>query len=202
MNTRGGAAGSGGPVCIRPGGTADLPALPRIERAAGEVFRSVGMDAVADDEPPTERELAAYAAAGRLWTAAGRGGEPVAYLLADVVDGCAHIEQVTVHPGSARRGIGSALVDQLAVWAAAHGLPAVTLTTFADVPWNAPYYARCGFRLLPEPQLAAGLRRIREREAAAGLDRWPRVCMRRESGTARLPGVRGAAAVWPVVAAG
>ncbi|MGC3003056.1 GNAT family N-acetyltransferase, partial [Streptomyces sp. G35A] len=52
------------------------------------------------------------------------------------------------------------------------------LTTFAEVPWNAPYYARLGFRPLTGPDLTPGLRRIRAEELGHGLDRWPRVCMR------------------------
>ena len=58
----------------------------------------------------------------------------------------------------------------------------LTLTTFAEVPWNAPYYARIGFRVLADAELSPGLRAIRAHEAALGLDRWPRVCMRREPG--------------------
>jgi hypothetical protein len=58
-------------------------------------------------------------------------------------------------------------------------VPALTLTTFTQVPWNAPYYARCGFRLLDDDFLAPGLRKIREHEAALGLDRWPRACLYR-----------------------
>lgn len=169
---------------IRAGGETDLAPLREVERAAGEAFRSVGMAAIADDEPPTQRELRGHAEAGRLWVAAERGRGPVAYLLAEVVDGAAHIEQVSVRPDRAGRGIGRALIDHTAGRAAAEGLGAVTLTTFADVPWNAPYYEkRCGFRRLAEAELTVGLRRIRARETAAGLDRWPRVCMRRETVT-------------------
>jgi ribosomal protein S18 acetylase RimI-like enzyme len=36
---------------------------------------------------------------------------PVAFLVADLVDGCLHVEQVSVHPGSARRGLGRRLLD-------------------------------------------------------------------------------------------
>jgi hypothetical protein len=39
-------------------------------------------------------------------------------------------------------------------WAATHasatGVQALTLTTFRDVDWNAPYYSRCGFRVLDQ----------------------------------------------------
>lgn len=57
---------------------------------------------------------------------------------------------------------------------------ALTLTTFRDVPWNAPYYARrCGFHIVDDATCGSGLQAIREHETAHGLDRWPRVCMRR-----------------------
>ena len=39
-----------------------------------------------------------------------------------------------------------ALIEHVAGWARAHGSPALTLTTFTEVPWNAPYYERLGFR--------------------------------------------------------
>lgn len=64
-----------------------------------------------------------------------------------------------------------------------NGLPTLTLTTFADVLWNAPYYARLGFDVIPNRELSAGLRGLREHEAAIGLDAWPRVAMRRPVST-------------------
>ncbi len=105
---------------------------------------------------------------------------PVAYLIAERVEGSLHVEQVSVHPDHARRGIGRSLLEHLATVAVGGGVPALTLTTFTEVPWNAPYYARCGFRALGEDALTPGLREIRARETAHGLDRWPRVCMRRD----------------------
>lgn len=158
----------------------DLPRLQDIERAAGRCFRDVGMPEVADDEPFSLGELTRYHRDGLAWVAAGDTGIPAAYLLADRVDGNLHVEQVSVHPDHARRGIGRSLLDHLAAHAAHEGVPALTLTTFTDVPWNAPYYARCGFRPLAPAELTPGLRAIRAHEAAHGLDRWPRVCMRRE----------------------
>lgn len=161
----------------RPATPADLPHLRDIERAAGETFRAAGMPEIADDDPPPLDALAAYQRAGRAWVVDGEAGTPVAYLIADVVDDALHIEQVSVHPTAARRGLGRQLIDHAATWAREHGLAALTLTTFADVPWNAPYYARLGFTVVTDPP--PGLREIRRREAAHGLDRWPRVSMRR-----------------------
>jgi GNAT superfamily N-acetyltransferase len=165
---------------VRAASLAELPGLQGIERAAGECFRDVGMADIADDEPLPLDELARYQRAGLAWVAVDDADVPVAYLIADRVDGNLHVEQVSVHPDVAGRRAGRSLLDHLAARAASEGVPALTLTTFADVPWNAPYYRRCGFALLDDSALTPGLREIREREAAHGLDRWPRVCMRRE----------------------
>ncbi|MCU1484511.1 MAG: hypothetical protein JWN67_1257 [Actinomycetia bacterium] len=148
---------------IRRARAADHAACQEVERRAGELFRSIGMDAVADDEPFTVEELAA----GEVWVA-GEGGEVVGYVLAIVVDGGTHVEQVSIVPEVAGRGVGRTLLDRL-------GGP-LTLTTFRDVPWNAPYYERLGFEVLTDPGP--------ELEALMASESWleafgPRVAMRR-----------------------
>ncbi|MFJ8884602.1 GNAT family N-acetyltransferase [Streptomyces sp. NPDC102402] len=158
----------------------ELPLLRDIERAAGLCFRDIGMPEIADDEPPPVEELARYQKAGLAWAAVDAADAPGAYLIAEHVDGNLHVEQVSVHPDHARRGTGRALLGRLADHAVAAGVPALTLTTFTDVPWNAPYYLRCGFRVLDDTELGPGLTEIRRREAAHGLDRWRRVRMRRD----------------------
>jgi len=103
----------------------------------------------------------------------------------EVVDDEAHIDQVSVHPRHARQRLGAALLDTAAVWAQRRGVAALTLTTYTEVAWNAPYYTRLGFAALTDDQLGRGLRRIREQETARGLARWPRVTMRRPLDLAR-----------------
>lgn len=167
-------------MTIRMAHPAELPGLQAIERAAGEMFRDIGMLTIAEDEPPPLEMMTDYLRAGRLWVVVDPADSPVGYLMAEPVDGCMHVEQVTVQPGSARRGLGRSLLEHVAGRAVADGLPALTLTTFVHVPWNAPYYERCGFRILDDAEVTPGLRAIRRHEAAIGLDRWPRVCMRRD----------------------
>ncbi|BAS14921.1 acetyltransferase [Arthrobacter sp. Hiyo8] len=104
---------------------------------------------------------------------------PVAYLLIEHLDGNAHVEQLSVHPSHARQGLGSELLDVAEKWAQAQGLEWLTLTTFRDVPWNAPYYRRLGFEELGPELLDDGLRGILECEGLVGLSRWPRIAMRR-----------------------
>ena len=165
---------------IRPARPDDGPALQDIERRAGERFRDIGMPEIADDDPPSLEVLDGYADAARSWVAAGADHLPVGYLLVDVVDGCAHVEQVSVDPDHQGAGIGRALLDHVRRWAASSGLAAVTLTTFRDVPWNAPLYRHLGFRDLDEDELGPELRERRDQEAEHGLDPTIRVCMRAE----------------------
>ena len=162
---------------IRRATAADVAAMRRIECAAGEAFREIGLDVVADDEPPPAALLAAYVTEGRAFVDE-RGGEPVGYLITEVVDGCAHLEQVSVLPRMRGRRVGEGLVEHLAGWARDRRLPALTLTTYRDVPWNGPYWVRLGFRELVG--LTPGLRAIRDDEIARGLDVWSRLAMRRE----------------------
>ena len=157
----------------------DLSALRELERAAGEPFRDIDMDAVASDEPPSLEDLLVFQRDGRAWVATDAADRPVGYLLVDVVNDIAHIEQVSVHPDHARQGLGRQLIETTSAWAQGQRLTALTLTTFAEVPWNAPYYACLGFHVVPAEDRSAGMRRIRDHEAARGLDAWPRVIMSR-----------------------
>jgi hypothetical protein len=78
--------------------------------------------------------------------------------------------------------VGRALLDRVEVWARETDRPAITLTTFADVPWNRPLYEHLGFRVLTEAELGPGLRAVRTTEAGHGLDPTTRVCMRLDIG--------------------
>ncbi|MDT7674924.1 MAG: hypothetical protein QOD82_2826 [Pseudonocardiales bacterium] len=168
----------------------ELPLLREVERASGEIFRDIGLAEIADDEPLSLTELGHYQRAGRAWVTtegggaagtegAGAGGKLLAFLLAEPVDGNLHIAQVAVHPAAAGRRLGAALIEHLARLAVADRAPRLTLTTYREVPWNAPYYRTLGFGEIPEPELGPRLRLIRDLERKAGLDRWPRVAMSR-----------------------
>jgi GNAT superfamily N-acetyltransferase len=163
-------------VRIRPAGRGDLHRLAAIERAAGEMFATIGMPGIAADEPFTVDELAAY----RAWVAVDGGDRPVAYVLVEELDGCAHVEQISVHPDAAGQGVGRRLLDTVTEWAAGEGLAAVTLTAFVDVAWNGPYYRRLGFRVVADDDLSPGLRARRDAEHEKGLDRALRACLRRD----------------------
>jgi GNAT superfamily N-acetyltransferase len=162
----------GRPVEIRVAEDWDLAGLPDLERSADTLFQVAGYGRTPG--PATVEELRA----AMLVLVAGH---PVCgYLRLETVDGNAHIEGLSVALRSMKRGIGSALVEAACDWAWAAGYSAVTLTTFASVPWNGPFYAKRGFVELRGP-LPAELAAIRACEQTSGLDLLSdRVAMRRE----------------------
>ena len=158
------------PIVVRVAEQADLAELASIDERAEAIFRVAGHDL---PRLPFDEDALADA---RLVLVVD---EPaVGFAWVDEVDGVAHLRELAVLPGAMRRGHGGRLLEAACVWAAEQGYPAMTLTTFADIAWNAPFYAARGFVPddAPGPQLAA--RRAHEREV--GLDAvGRRVVMRR-----------------------
>jgi GNAT superfamily N-acetyltransferase len=137
---------------IRPWRPAsDLTALVAVSRAADELFAQAGLPLPQDDPAADFRS-------GRCVLVAD-APPPVGFAILTGLDGDAHLAQLGVHPAHGRRGLGARLLAAACDWAAGQGYPALTLTTFADLPFNAPFYARHGFTELPPerwgPQLRA-----------------------------------------------
>jgi uncharacterized protein len=175
---------------IRTARSDDLPALPPIEREAAKAFAGLGLIDHLLERTLSLDELAEHQAAGRIWVAADSQDRPVGFAVVSLLDGAAHLEELDVHPSAGKRGLGRRLVDTVCEWAGTQGLPAVTLSTFRDLPWNAPFYARAGFRVLDGHELGPALRRMRTREDHLGVPIDRRVVMRRDVGpgpAARAP---------------
>jgi GNAT superfamily N-acetyltransferase len=158
----------------------DLLLLADIERAAAALLADRA-PASTLNEATGEHEFREAQAQGRLWVALA-GDTPVGFALVEVLaPGVAHLEEIDVHPDHGRRGLGSRLVAAVCEWAASSGYAEVTLTTFRDVPWNMPFYARLGFEEIPAGELSAHLLAVVDAETRRGLDPMRRVVMRRQS---------------------
>ncbi|MBB2206501.1 GNAT family N-acetyltransferase [Gluconacetobacter takamatsuzukensis] len=174
---------------IRPARQDEAALLPAVEDASGVLFRTIpDLAWIADDDVmPAEAHLAAIAA-GTCWVAA-EGGTVAGFLSARAAteDGAGadagrtvlHVWEMSVAPAHQGRGLGRALLEHAAAHAAARGMAAVTLTTFRDVAWNAPFYARTGFAVLPDAALTPRLRGVLVAEIAHGLPAARRCAMRR-----------------------
>jgi predicted DCC family thiol-disulfide oxidoreductase YuxK/GNAT superfamily N-acetyltransferase len=169
-----------GEIRIRPAEAAELPELQRVEREAGARFRGLGLIDHLLEHSLSLPELSSHHRAGRVWVAADERNRPVGFAVARVVGGGAHLEELDVLPEAGRRGIGTRLVATVCEWASAQGFTTITLSTFRDVPWNAPFYERLGFRRLKLAELSPALREVRAREEHLGIALEQRVMMRRE----------------------
>jgi GNAT superfamily N-acetyltransferase len=166
---------------IRPAREVDVPRLVEVEIDAGQAFRAVGMPAVADAAPDMSAMRKA-SAAGRVWVTEVRT-QLAGFITAELVDGNAHVAQVAVAPDYAGRGFGRALIELVEEWGRSAGCPATTLTTFRNVPWNAPYYARLGYAVLADDAMGPELRRIVAYEACLpGIDASLRCAMIKPNG--------------------
>ncbi|QUL37796.1 GNAT family N-acetyltransferase [Erythrobacter sp. JK5] len=72
-----------------------------------------------------------------------------------------HLHELSVASAFQRRRIGATLINALKVDCRNAGVRAITLHTYRDIPWNAPFYERHGFVTVEDldayPRLAAGL---------------------------------------------
>ena len=156
-------------LSIRRACRADLDGLATLEVEAGKIFHSVGMPEVAEHAPDMNA-LRNSQKLGRIWVAKVNV-EVAGYVVATVVDGNAHIEQVSVSPAHARQGVGRRLICHIEAWGRDHDLPATTLTTFRDVPWNGPYYQRLDYRMLRVSEMGTELAAAIEYESSLpGID--------------------------------
>lgn len=168
-----------GDVTLRPATAADPPGLASVEDAAGDLFAELGMPEVAAMPARDVDDLRAAEALGLLWVADSRANGLVGFALAECLAESLHLEELSVRPSHGRRGIGAGLVECVVEAARERGYAQLTLSTFVDVPWNAPYYRRLGFGEVDAVDLSPDLRALREHEATLGLDVEGRVIMRR-----------------------
>ena len=145
-----------------------------VEADAGRRFARVGLETIANGGgPPSASILAGRIARSAIWAAVTADGTVVGYAVASVVDGDGHLDQVSVVEAAAGHGVGRALIDQVIEWTVAAGYPALTLTTFRDIPWNGPDYERLGFVPLHPAEIGPELAVIQAEHTAAGDRRHP-----------------------------
>lgn len=159
-----------------------LAALADIELRAATRFRGwdVPPDVFSDATPLADLESAL--ARGDLWVALAPTGECVGYASVERSGERLHLAELDVLPEHGGRGLGRALVGAIERWASENGVAELTLTTYRDVPWNAPYYTRLGFAIIEPAELDADLSARRAAETERGMDSMPRVAMRKRLG--------------------
>ncbi|MND78988.1 acetyltransferase [compost metagenome] len=163
---------------IRPATVHDADVLPAIEQSAARAFRSIkDLSWLADGDVMTAAEHRVIISASTCWVAVDDQDRLQAFLSAQCMDHELHIHELSVRHEHQGQGIGRSLVLAAIQWAADQALRAVTLTTFRDVPWNQPFYARLGFVTLDNDHLDERLGEILENEQDQGFCKRSRCAM-------------------------
>ncbi|HEY8125468.1 MAG TPA: GNAT family N-acetyltransferase [Methylocystis sp.] len=164
---------------IRVAEARDAEALPTLENSAGALFRSFpSLEWLADGEDLSVGRYRELIAAGASWVAIDPDDRPIAFLSGSIEENDLHIWELGVRRDLQRFGIGRNLLLAAIRDARCRRLAAVTLTTFRDVPWNAPFYARLGFESLAGEAIGDRLERILRADARRGLPMHARCAMR------------------------
>jgi GNAT superfamily N-acetyltransferase len=163
-------------LTVRPTRADDVTALPAIERAAAGRFRDdPALAWLAEGEVISAEQHLGYVERGLSWLALANDS-PVGFILTEAHTSSLFIVELSVDLDWQGKGIGRQLIACAADHARKTGLASLTLTTFRDVPWNAPFYVRLGFEYVTE--LTPELRQKREEETAHGLAYETRCAMR------------------------
>jgi len=161
---------------IRVAESADADALPAVERSASMRFRSIpDLAFLADGDDRTVAWHRHHIAQGAEWIALSESEEIIGFLAAEIVGPELHIWELAVRIDVQNQGIGRKLIETACAFARQRDLESMTLTTFSNVPWNAPWYQRLGFvRCRDNERLAALVRAESERG-------WPGRCAMRKT---------------------
>jgi ribosomal protein S18 acetylase RimI-like enzyme len=154
--------------------------LGPIEIKAGKLFADAGVDEVANNPPADPAFIASFRRVGAVHVVADDLDAPVGFALTGLLDGAGHLYQLSVDPAHGKRGLGRRLVDAACGFAYSAGARALTLSTFRDLAWNAPFYRRVGFRELRPNEWTPAMHVLHAREIDMKLPIERRCFMRRE----------------------
>ena len=161
----------------------DAVHLPDLEQSAGLLFRTApGLEWVADHGNTPAEFYGPLIDAGTVWVAADRNDVPVGFVSAEVVGDTLHVIELAVDGARQGQGLGRRLMGAARGYAGDHGLAALTLTTFVDVAWNAPFYQRLGYVILEGEAVGPYLAGHLCDEIARGLPAERRCAMRLDLG--------------------
>ncbi|HAT87343.1 MAG TPA: N-acetyltransferase [Rhizobiales bacterium] len=167
-------------VTIGPILRKDWPFLSEVELSAAQLFKDSPYPELASSAACTGDAVEQHFATGGLgWSAKTAEGALAGFIIAHRVGASdLHIDELSVGADYQGQGIGTSLLDHCIKEAKPQSFDALFLTTYSDIAWNGPFYARHGFEIIPTETQPYWLRDIVSREIAAGANTQSRIAMR------------------------
>jgi GNAT superfamily N-acetyltransferase len=171
---------------IRFAASDDGPAITQIEIDAGErfaelpdsfqLFETSGARTIGTFD---HERLRALTEKQQVWVVCHHD-LAVGFAVCSSFSTAAYLEEIDVVPEHGRRGLATALIEHACAWARSKGLTCIELCTFRTVPWNAPFYEKLGFNIVPASDWSEDNINARLEEERQGIPMEDRVVMRRK----------------------
>jgi GNAT superfamily N-acetyltransferase len=166
---------------IRRPHTHEIHLLPQIESEADRRYARVGLSLVVGMPTASIAALERGRRHGLLWLAVSPLNRPVGFALMKLHGDIAWLDQLSVLDRWQGRGLGTALIARTVATARSLGFERLYLSTYRNVAWNAPFYARRGFEEVPRGAFPKVCRAIFLNEYIHGHPPWRRTIMRRDT---------------------
>lgn len=155
-------------VTLRKAVSTELQSLIKIDEESRRLYETSGIKFDLDNEHPfvvaESKRWANAISQGLAYVALDHNGIAVGFATFCLVDAQPYLDQLSVHPNNMRLGIGTKLLNKVISWS---GNRPLWLTTYANVPWNRPYYEKRGFKQVPEGACGLALREILHKQRLA-----------------------------------
>ena len=155
----------------------ELDRLNTIEEAASKLFANTKFALEVDQDTLSIDFLREQQAKDLVWVAVDNQDNPVGFAVVMVMGDRIHLHELSIDPKHGRKGLGTRLIETITQFAKSSGFTGVTLSTFRDIPWNAPFYKQREFRAMKEEEIGINLRNFRSKEAQNGLPISERILM-------------------------
>lgn len=165
---------------VREATLEDTYYLPIVDQSATQLFKTIPKLAwlARAEVMPTEKHQM-FIQLGKVWLVETENKQIAGFIVTKAHGKLLHIYQLSVDCHHQRQGVGKSLIATAYQYAVQNNFAAVTLTTFLNVPWNAPFYSTQGFYVLNKDQQEEWLVDILEAERGSELAICQRCAMSR-----------------------
>ncbi|KAA3610486.1 MAG: GNAT family N-acetyltransferase [Calditrichaeota bacterium] len=155
----------------------DLATLPGIEKKASALFKETKYFLAVGKDVTTFEDFEEAQEDGHLFVAINENDKPIGFAYMEIMGHGVHLDELDVLPEYGGKGIGTALVKKVNSWAKEKSYSAVSLTTYKNISWNAPFYKKLGFKEVVVSEMPKQLYTLFLQEHEQGLLMEDRVVM-------------------------
>jgi len=161
---------------IRKATPEEFSILPHIETLAAQAFVELGLNDISE-MPPLPGSFYSGLPSTAIILLAEHKNDIVGFCVTIVLDGQAHLKELSVAYAFSGQGIGKKLLQHMCCEAKTQGHNAITLTTFADISFNAPFYKCLDFAEFTPNTQWPELQNLRAEEKRGALRHHKRIAM-------------------------